>query len=139
MILCIIFVFHHFTRNFVDEIQLMLFETCSNLKKLKGNPNFHHGSQWFGHFLKRYVNWDYYPSIQADLAISARFIEKWQWFHVTMSVNLFSKNPPMAFVSFSFRIICKPNGLSKSFEILQEQMVGYMLFGKSNLNFQKYK
>ena len=44
----------------------------------------------------------------------------------------------MGFISFSFKIMWKPNGLSHSFEILLEQMVGYMLFGKSYLNFQNY-
>ena len=43
----------------------------------------------------------------------------------------------MGFFSFAFKTMWQPNGLSQSFEILHEQMVGYLLLGKSNLNFQK--
>ena len=38
----------------------------------------------------------------------------------------------MGFISFSFKIMWKPNGLSQSFEILHEQMVGYTVGTRFN-------
>ena len=77
--------------NFGNEIELLLFETCSNFKNSKENPNFPQRFQWFGLFLQRYINWDSYPSFMTNLAIFAWFVKKWQRFNVAVSVNQFFK------------------------------------------------
>ena len=53
------------------------------------------------------------------------------------SLSIFKKNPLMAVPTFSFKIMLKPKRLSQSFKILHREMVGHVLLGKSNLNFQK--
>ena len=53
------------------------------------------------------------------------------------SLSISKKNPLMAVPTFSFKIMLKPNRLSQSYEILHEEKVGYVLLGKSNLNFQQ--
>ena len=54
------------------------------------------------------------------------------------SVSLFTfKKSSYGIPHILFKIMLKPNRLSQSYEIFHEEMIGHVLLGKFNLNFQK--